>query len=261
MTLGWPNLSTTGGPVSPSAWRSEDASPQPIPPSPPCETGALLLPVIPPGTAYPTIEQPLIDARSAMAEALIAYLGRAEFCRWSGGVMDPETGRPVPNTPFRLSRVYRQWPEPDREMDYPVATVLDSDVGALEAFALVPAPLEETFDPIARSVIWKTAEAMSLFQVDVWCNDDPTREAIAATLPGLFAPGEDQYGVFLQGPPTYFSRPVRLTLESMQRMDTEASVYVRERRLMVQVRGHVDVVHRRCGSPVTVRATVHVQEG
>lgn len=209
-------------------------------------TGSVLLPQ----PYQPVVRAPQIDSRSAASEALIAYLRCAEFVRWGG----PEAGEDVV---FRLARVYRQWPEPSALLEYPSASVLDAETVSQDAFSFVPAPLESTYGRFGEgTVLWKTAEVSTSFQVDFWCEDDPTREAVAATLPQLFAPGEDQWGVVVEGPPTYWSQRVRLSLLSMQRMDAAGSVYVRERRLMARIRAEVDEVHLRRATLAAVRVVL-----
>lgn len=182
-----------------------------------------------------------IDARGAAAIAVREHLLCADFLRWGG-----ETAA---DTPFRLAEVREEWPEPDRAMVYPSATLVDrEDVPAGDS-SFVPQPLEETWHEFGEgTVLWKLAEATFSFQADFWSDDVPTREAIAARLPALFAPGEDGTRVVLAGSERYFRRPVRATLLSWRRMDEPGSVYVRERRLMAVIRCEVDVVDLRCAT-------------
>lgn len=195
-------------------------------------TGSVLLPQ----PYQPFARAPSIDSRSAASAALVAFLECASFLRWGG----PEAGEDVP---FKLLRVFRQWPEPSVPLTYPCASIVDSDDVPYEAHSTVPTPLEDTYEVFGPgTVLWKVAEVATTFQVDFWCEDDPTREAIAARLPSLFSPGEDQFGVVVQGPPTYFNRRVRLSLLAAQRMDTAQTVYVRERRFMARIRAEVDEV-------------------
>lgn len=209
-------------------------------------TGSVLLPQ----PWQPFARAPSIDSRSAAAEALVEFLRCAQFCRWGG----PEAGEDVP---FRLSHIYRQWPEPSQPLVYPSASVIDLDDVPQQAHSLVPTPLDETYGLFGEgTVLWKTAEVATTFQVDLWAEDDPTREAMAALLPSLFAPGEDSWGIVVQGPPTYFGRAVRLSLLSSQRMDTAQAVYVRERRLMARVRAEVDEVHLRRATLASVRVGI-----
>lgn len=188
---------------------------------------------------------PTLDARGAMAEALAAYLQCIEFVRWGGldGV----------DVPFKLKQVLEEWPEPDRTLVYPSASVVEATTPQYQAHSFVPNPLEDTLDLVKpNTVLWKTGEARADFQVDFWANDVGTREAIAAQLPRAFAPGE-LANVLLQGSARYFARPVRARLVGLpRRMDDATTIYPRERRLMATVQCEVDVVDLRCailGSP------------
>lgn len=180
-----------------------------------------------------------IDARGAMAEALRVYLRAAVFSRYGGDAGPLE---------FQLEAVSAAWPEPNTELRYPTAVVLDGAEGAVNvAHALTTTCLEETWDVFGhRTVLWKTGEASGVFQIDFWANDEPTRAAIAARLPQLFAPGEDGARVILKGDCRYYDRPVRAAYISARRVDMEGAVYVRERRLTAQVRLDIDEVHLRC---------------
>lgn len=202
---------------------------------------------LPPGTPLQVVEGPdtfplaaigTLDPRNAMSEVLAAFLRCAEFRRGGGDI-------PVAK-PFALERVEPFWPDPKQDIAYPSASIIDSGPIPYEAHALTPTPQEGTFGSFGPcTVLWKTAEAVSEFQVDYWFTEDPTREAVAARLPSLFNPGEGRAGVVLSGDPRYFRRPVRATLLSNRRMDTENTVFERERRLMTVVRCEIDVVHLR----------------
>ena len=179
-----------------------------------------------------------LDPRNAMAEVLAAFLRCATFRRGGGDI-------PI-EKPFSLKRVEPEWPDPKLDIAYPSASIIDNANIPYEAHSLTPTALEETWNSFAPcTVLWKTAEAVAMFQVDYWTTEAPTREAIAARLPSLFNPGEGRAGVVLSGEPRYFRRPVRATLLNHQRMDTENSVFEKERRLMTLVRCEVDVVHLR----------------
>lgn len=202
---------------------------------------------LPPGTplqvvegrdTYPLAAIGTLDPRNAMAEVLAAFMRCAEFRR--GG------GTTRVDKPFRLKRVEPEWPDPKKDIAYPSASIIDNANIPYEPHSLTPTALEDTWGSFGDcTVLWKTAEAVAVFQVDYWTTDTPTREAIAARLPSLFNPGEGRTGVVLSGDPRYFRRPVRATLLNHQRMDTENAVFERERRLMTLVRCEVDVVHLR----------------
>lgn len=227
-------------PIEPIEDEPEGLAPGPKAPA----TGAVLRPQ----PWFRVVRAPSIDARSACAEALIGYLRCAVFHVWGGEDADRT---------FQIERFNREWPDPEIALQTPTVTVLDSSGSSMDASSLTPHELEETADVYgANTVLWKTAELVATFQVDFWLGNEPEREAVAAALPAWFAPGEDQYGVIVQGPPTFFDRPVRLTLLSTQRMDTEGSIYPNERRLMAMVRAEVDEVHLRCATLASVRVAV-----
>jgi hypothetical protein len=187
---------------------------------------------------YPLAAIGTLDPRNAASEVLAAFLRCAVFMRGGG-----TTGAPKP---FSLLRVLPEWPDATSEIEYPSASIIDNAGIPYEEHALTPTILEGTFGSFApNTVLWKTAEAVAVFQVDYWTTDRPTREAIAARLPSLFTPGEGRIGVVLAGEPRYFRRPVRATLLENERMDTENAVYERERRLRTLVRCEVDVVQLR----------------
>lgn len=186
---------------------------------------------------YPLRAIGTLDPRNAMAEVLAAFLRCAVFKR-NGGTQA--------STDFVLKRVVPEWPDPKELIAYPSASVIDNSAIPYEAHALTPTALEGTWNSFAdNTVLWKTAEAVAVFQVDYWTTDIPTREAISARLPSLFTPGEGRIGVVLAGEPRYFRRPVRASLLDNERMDTENAVFERERRLRTLVRCEVDVVQLR----------------
>lgn len=186
---------------------------------------------------YPQVGQLTLDPRNAMAETLRAFLRCAVFLRGGG-----DGGEDLP---FQLAEVYPHWIEYGTEIEYPSASIVDAGEVPYQAHNLVPSALEDTWDRDAGTVLWKLAEAVADFQVDYWCGDDPTREAIAAALPGLFNPSEERAGVVLSGDPRYFCIPVRATLMAHQRTDDTSTAPARERRLMTRVTCEIDVVQLR----------------
>jgi hypothetical protein len=212
--------------------------------------GTPLQVVVGPDT-FPLAAIGTLDPRNAAAEALSAFLRCATFRR-GGGVG-------VGDKPFALERVFAFWPDAKREIEYPSASITDAAGEPYSEHALTPTALEDSWDAYEPgTVLWKTAEAALTFQVDYWCVDDPTREAIAARLPSLFSPDEGRTGLLLAGDPRYFRRPVRATLLEHERIDTEAAVFGRERRLRTTVLCDVDVVHLRCAVELRPR---HVLSG
>ena len=177
------------------------------------------------------------------------YLRCLEFVRWGG-----ETGS---DTRFVLADVLEEWPEASVPVRYPSATIVDAGSFEMEAHNFEPTPLEETFGVFGENtMLWKLAEGVTTFQVDFWADDNATREAIAARLPGAFAPGEQGYRVVLEGSPLYFDRRVRAELLRYRRADSVNAAFVRERRLFAEVRCEVDVVDLRCVQPLLPRVRV-----
>lgn len=202
---------------------------------------------------YPLAAIGTLDPRNAMAEVLATFLRCAKFRRGGGKVGATE---------FGLERVEPWWPDPKRAIEYPSASIVEIDEIPYETHALTPTPLENTWDAIdPDTVLWKTGEAVVSFQLDLWCTDDPTREAMLARLPSLFNPGEGYSGVWLDGDPRYFGAPVRATLITHQRIDTEDTVYGRERRALCVVRCEIDVLQLRCAVPLDPRVRLTVTEG
>lgn len=194
-------------------------------------------------TRFPSMRVARIDAQMAARKTLGAYLERALFVIGAG-----DDGK---ETQFNLEQVLHKFPR-NSELAYPSASITTA-TSAQEAHNLSPTPLEATWNRYApRSVLWKTAECVSVFQVDFWVNDEPTQEAIAAALPALFNPREDAAGVILEGPAAYWCLPVRCTLISDPERagDTGEAVYEGERRLVARIRSEIDVVHLRQGVPL-----------
>ncbi|MFW6087400.1 MAG: hypothetical protein ACODAG_09355 [Myxococcota bacterium] len=193
-----------------------------------------------------------MDPRAAMARALSAYLAQADFTRWGGG----EEGEDVA---FRLHQVLDHWPEPDRQLQYPSASVVDPAPAVFEAHNLTPTALEDTMGVWGEgTVLWKIAEAGHTFQVDFWANDEPTIEAISAALPGLFAPEETSSRVRLESESVHYCQTVKAALMDYQRHYAPGPVYAGERRLMARIRCEVDVVELRTASVLSPTALVDV---
>ena len=200
--------------------------------------------------AYPRASVNTLDPRNAMARVLAAYLSCLEFRRSDGrGGSDR----------FTLERVSEEWPDPSQELIEPTATVLDRGEVPYQEHHLTPTPCEDTLDLYCPgTVMWKTAEAVSTFSVDVWTPDLPTREAILAAVPAAFCPSEVRAGVLLQGDPEYFGLAVRATLLNHRRIDAEAAVYENERRAQLEVRCEIPVVHLRTVKVIEPRTQLDV---
>lgn len=195
--------------------------------------------VLGPSRPHELAAEATLDAEGNARAALAAYLAVARFRRWGGD--DPHD-----DVAFGFAQVLEEWPEADRELEYPAASIIPAGEPMQDGHSLSPTPLVDTLDCYGEgTVLWKLAELVLTFQVDVWATEALTRAAVAARLPGLFAPGEDGGRVVLAGSPRYFGRPVRASLQSMRRMDTVAGVWARERRLMARVRCETPVVELR----------------
>jgi len=195
-------------------------------------------------TPVPPVARSLTyDPRTAAAEALRDYIASLTFLR-AGGT--------APDTSFQLREVHEEWPEPSERLNYPAAAITDATPTPMGAHNFTPTPLEETRHIYGENtVVWKLAEAQIDFQVDFFTDDAPSRTAIAAALPQAFSPANDERtGVVLCGPARYLCFPVRASLVNYRRMDTEATVFPRERRLMAIVRCEVDVISLRCDTPL-----------
>lgn len=202
-------------------------------------TGTLVLPAVPELPELARLNR--IDSRAAGVYALTQYLQNAVFEKWND--QDPT---PIP---FQLRRVLPEWPNASVAIDYPTATVVDGQATTMLAHNFVPMPIESTWNAYGKNtVVWKLAEIDLPFQVDFWTQSVPDREAIAASLPGLFAPGEGRSCVLVRCPEQYFCTLARLTLDQYQRVDEANSVFVGERRLMAEITVSVDVLELRCAS-------------
>ena len=148
--------------------------------------------------------------------------------------------------PFRLKQVYPYFPNAERDLEFPSASVVEA-LTTYEAGDLVPRPIESTWHQFGKdTVLWRTADAIIDFQVDFWTNEDAHRQAILAQLPWLLAPGEGEAGVLLEAPKEYFSTTARFSLDTSARPDegTDAVLQL-NRRARVVVRCEIEVLHLR----------------
>src|SRR5690606_33385840 len=188
----------------------------------------------------------------AIRETLALLLERAEF---------RVAGIGAPDTLFQLSKVHREWPGPDVELQYPAASVLESGPAEADAHNFVPTALEETLgkfdafsgfcdpdDPGPHTVLWRESELVLDVVVDFWTDSIADRQAIAAHIHELFSPSEGMYGVLVEGPELHFSRPVRITLLRSSEMDDAGRVVLNERRLHCTFRAETDIVSLRRAS-------------
>lgn len=192
---------------------------------------------------------PDMDPRTVVAKAIKRLLEVSCFRIHGGGDTDQIV---------RLRNVNLSWPEPSVSMEYPCATVIDFGQMKFEACNTTPTPIEETFNQFGDgTVVWRTSDLVGDVQVDFWTDNEPEREAIAAQLPIIFNQPGVRYGVVMRSPIGYFNMPVRLSLVGQQRMDTESSAYIRERRLMVQIRAELPDVHLRQAHSGQYQVVIH----
>ena len=207
-------------------------------------------PIVPEGLGVTIVPTDAVDPEQAASSVLAAYLASLEFTvNNRAPLADPPQ---IPQT-FRFKEVFDEWPEADRELPYPCASVGAADV-AYGAHSLVPTPVEGTFGiydvpgAMVGSVLWKTAELDAEFQIDVWTRDTARREAVIARMSSAFAPVEGTSRVMLTGTPSYWNLPVRASLTSVRRVDEPDPVYSHERRAVVRVQVGIDVVDLRCAT-------------
>lgn len=216
------------------------------------EAQAMGTPILSPGGGVHLVPTDAIDPEKACSMVLGAYLRSLVFFVNNRA---PLSSPPLPSGEFRFEQVFDEWPEADRELPYPCASVHAADP-AYERHSLAPTPVEGTFGlydapgAMQGSVLWKTAELSASFQIDIWTRSVSKREAVLARMQSAFAPEEGTARVMLTGAPNYWNLPVRASLEedAIRRIDEPEPVYSHERRAIVRVRAEVDVVDLRCAT-------------
>jgi hypothetical protein len=144
---------------------------------------------------------------------------------------------------FKLSEVHEEWTNEDEDKDEPSASITLID-GTREAHNLIPTVRESSLDLHGTgTVLVKSTERSFLFQVDFWVTNKPERLAIEAALDEYFSADLRRSGIMLEGPPEYWSEPVRFILDSARgtnRLDDSDSAMTRDRRLLARIRAEVD---------------------
>lgn len=217
---------------------------------------AIGTPILDEGLGVTLVPTDAIDPEQAISNVLAAYLRSLVFFVNNRA---PLSSPPLPTQQFRFEKVFDEWPEADRELPYPCATVHATDV-PYQHHSLAPTPVDGTFGLYDQAgatrgtVLWKTAELDAAYQIDVWTRDTAKREAVLARMQSAFAPEEGTARVMLTGTPSYWNLPVRASLEedAVSRIDEPEPVYSHERRAIVRVRASVDVVDLRCASLLDV---------
>lgn len=205
-------------------------------------------PIVPEEEFGRRVQSSAMDPKSALSRILAAYLATLEFA--VSGTRGPISTSDVR---FKLEHVLEDWPDPDQQLVYPSASIVVPDIG-MSRHAFAPTALEETLGVydcpgiLDGSVLWKLGEQDVELQVDFWLNSVPARDAVAARLPGAFAPGESAMRVMVEGTPEYWSLPARFALVGWADKDEPGTAYAHERRLTATIRGTIDVVELRCAT-------------
>lgn len=194
--------------------------------------------------------------RDAAAAALAAYLQNAVWLIPSGVAGEDRS--------FQLTSVLREWPNEDDDLDQPSASITTiSD--ERQAHNLVPTILEDSAGKFGENtVLWKVAEREILFQVDFWLTNKPERQAIESGLDEYFCPTEVRRGIVLEGPPEYWSQPIRFRLDTMrgsERSDDSDLVLGRNRLLIARIVAHIDDLQLRLAAQLDPRIYLATDAG
>lgn len=207
------------------------------------------------GDGERTLPYLLLPPEKAALEALAAYLGRATFLVHAG---TPEVGELSRVRAVTLAQVLEDFPNAEDELQYPSASLIA--VGEVEhRGGFTPSPIEETFDPGARTMLWSLGEARGLLQLDLFADSKALIDALGAGLPALMSPNEGMSGLYLRGSPAFQCRTIRYLLVGHESRTTFDSVYANERRVTASVRWEAPLLALRCAQPLTVRAQAEVE--
>lgn len=176
----------------------------------------------------------LMSPRDAAAHTLAKYLERAV---WTIPAADTSKTRS-----FRFNYVKPEWQNEDDEINYPCGgiTVITEE---RQAHNFTPTMVESTWETFgANTVLWKTDERQILFQVDFWVTNRPERRAIDAGIDEYFS-AREVGGIQVEGPPEYWSQPVRFVLDSYRGsefLDSSTMVFGRDRRMIARITATID---------------------
>lgn len=218
---------------------------------------AIGTPILTDGLGVVLVPTDAVDPEQACSNVIGAYLRTLTF---SVNNRPPESNPLQPTQVFQFEKVFDEWPEPDQNLPYPCASVVTAGDTMYEPHSLAPTPVEGTFglydvpEALRGTVLWKTAEAVVEFQIDLWLRDVAKREAVIARMQSAFAPEEGNRRVMLTGTPSYFNLPVRATIDlaAIRRIDVPEANYSHERRAILHVIASVDVVDLRCATLLDV---------
>lgn len=208
------------------------------------------LPTFPPKSSYPRTRTQSL--RAAMAEAIATRLYALRF--------------DVPGGPTMFAEVYAAWPDPESHYVTPAAVVLPGP-GTYEDAGLTPTLLDDTWEPQGRPGwgLYKTAELVVPFEVQVRCPTDAERDVVVATVEdswiadGVLMDHRDgpRYGVVLEMP-GYWGTCASFSLLSSRVMDDAEGVMRGQREATFQITGRAAQVKLGPVQPlkVTVRQTL-----
>lgn len=166
----------------------------------------------------------LLDPEKACAEALAAYLRRQTFTIWGGESTATDLTR---NRSFQFSDVLDDYPDAQHVMVYPTASIIPrQSVEYGESFT--PSAIESTWNEATGSVLWKLGVATGVFQVDMWADSKPLRDAMAAEIARVLSPRESMTGVLLRLPETYACATGRFTLTGLERINLPNKAFTNE---------------------------------
>lgn len=217
-------------------------------------------PILPADDFSVRVPNDALDPEQAILRVLKAYLLTLTFreARRAG----PKPMKPVR---FGFSDVFEDWPDPNRDLPYPCAS-LAMPSGKYEAHSLTPTPIEESYGiydgakGTGSTMLWKLSALSQPVQLSCWVTDKASQEAIAARIPGAFAPGSVAGRVLLTGDPLYWCLPVRASLVEHDKIEEAEALYANERRMDFMLQVNVDVVELRCANLLSVRTHLTIGE-
>ena len=198
----------------------------------------------------------LLDPEKACAEALAALLRAQRFIVWGG---DPvEATDLTRNREFALQDVLDDFPDANQTLKYPSASIIPRQAAAY-GDNFTPSALESTWDQTRGSVFWKLGTVSGVFQLGLWADSKPLRDAMAAQITRVLNPRESMAGVLLRLPETYACSTGRFLLTEMQRIDLPNKAFTQEWELRALVAWDTIVLDQRAAHRLLARANIHTE--
>lgn len=198
----------------------------------------------------------LLDPEKACAEALAALLRKQRFIVWGGDPQEPTDL--TRNREFQLAAVLDDYPDANQVMEYPTASIIPRQA-ATYGDNLTPFALEHTWDQARGTVFWKLGTVAGVFQLGLWADSKPLRDAMAAQITRVLNPRESMSGVLLQLPETYACSVGRFLLTEMQRIDLPAKSFTQEWELRALVAWDTLVLDQRAAPRLLARAKIETE--